>query len=71
MPCRERAIRQSPSGGVVETRLHGTAGRESPLWGLSRDGDDACFMPGLKPERHPEASAELRDAGTHRAHVGA
>ena len=42
-----------------------------PLWGLSRDGDDdVCFLPWLKPERHPEASAELPDAGTHRAHVG-
>lgn len=68
MPCWERAIPAIAMRSLVETRLHGTAGRGSPLWRLSRDGDDdACFLPWLKPERHPEACAELLDAGTHRA----
>ena len=39
MPLRELATSTSFGRGVVETLLHGTAGRELGLWGL---GTSAC-----------------------------
>ena len=37
-PCCEGETEHMPSGGVAETLLHETAGRESRLWRFDRSG---------------------------------
>jgi hypothetical protein len=60
MPMAERDTARLPRGGVVETLLHGTAGRERRLWGLScGERRGACRELRLRPGRERDASAGM------------